>query len=187
MKVSTSAPEATLVEALTSFLSARLKPTDPGFAEFLAKGDDGKQHLTALGKSALMDVLTAEDGVLLDQARTQTASPDPNRRIGPTLGIDPRDFNARAGSLAGAVAAVRNPAAFDGAHQVAAFDWGALDREAALTGVADSLCSLAALVGADAVSLGRVTPSSFRAPLNRHLRAEIRARLSENAPVECSE
>jgi uncharacterized protein YcaQ len=47
--------------------------------------------------------------------------------------------------------------------------WGALDREAALVGLADSLRSLAAFVGADSVSLGRVAPSSLRAPLGRLL------------------
>jgi uncharacterized protein YcaQ len=48
--------------------------------------------------------------------------------------------------------------------------WGALDHEAALTGLADSLQSLAAFVGADTLSLGRVTPSALRAPLRRLLR-----------------
>jgi uncharacterized protein YcaQ len=43
------------------------------------------------------------------------------------------------------------------------------DRDAALAGLADSLRSLAAFVGADTVSLGRVTPASLRAPLRRHL------------------
>lgn len=47
--------------------------------------------------------------------------------------------------------------------------WGALDRDAALAGLADSLRSLAAFVGADTVSLGRVAPSSLRAPLRRQL------------------
>ena len=47
--------------------------------------------------------------------------------------------------------------------------WGALDQDAALAGLADSLRSLAIFVGADAVSLGRVTPSSFRTPLRRRL------------------
>lgn len=47
--------------------------------------------------------------------------------------------------------------------------WGALDRDAALAGLADSLRSLAAFVGADTVSLGRVAPSALRAPLRRRL------------------
>jgi len=45
----------------------------------------------------------------------------------------------------------------------------ALDRDAALLGLADSLRSLAAFVGADTVSLGRVSPPSLRAPLERLL------------------
>src|SRR5262249_31410895 len=40
-----------------------------------------------------------------------------------------------------------------------AAEWGPLDRDAALAGVADSLKSLAAFTGADPVSLGPVTPS----------------------------
>jgi uncharacterized protein YcaQ len=47
--------------------------------------------------------------------------------------------------------------------------WGTVDLDAALAGLADSLRSLAAFVGADALSLGRVTPSSLRAPLGRLL------------------
>jgi uncharacterized protein len=43
--------------------------------------------------------------------------------------------------------------------------WGRLDRDAALAGVADSLRSLAAFVGADTISLGRVTPAALSAPL----------------------
>jgi len=50
-----------------------------------------------------------------------------------------------------------------------AAEWGALDRDAALTGVADSLRSLASFVGADTVTLGRVTPSALRNPLRRQL------------------
>jgi hypothetical protein len=50
-----------------------------------------------------------------------------------------------------------------------AASWGALDRDAALAGVADSLKSLAAFTGAESVSLGRVSPSSLRAPLRRLL------------------
>jgi hypothetical protein len=47
--------------------------------------------------------------------------------------------------------------------------WGVLDRDAALSGLADSLRSLAGFVGADAISLGRVSPSALRAPLRRQL------------------
>jgi uncharacterized protein len=47
--------------------------------------------------------------------------------------------------------------------------WGPLDRDEALLGLADSLRSLAAFVGADTVSLGRVAPSSLAAPLRRLL------------------
>jgi len=47
--------------------------------------------------------------------------------------------------------------------------WGPVDRDAGLAGLAESLRSLAAFVGADAISLGRVTPSSLRPALSRHL------------------
>ena len=47
--------------------------------------------------------------------------------------------------------------------------WGTLDCDAALVGLADALRSLAAFVGADTVSLGRVAPASLRAPLGRLL------------------
>lgn len=50
-----------------------------------------------------------------------------------------------------------------------AAEWGAVDRDAALAGVADSLRSLAAFVGAHTISLGRVTPPTLGAPLRRQL------------------
>ena len=52
-------------------------------------------------------------------------------------------------SSAGSRAAASPPAA----------SWGAVDRDAALSGMADAFRSLAAFVGADTVSLGRVTPA----------------------------
>ncbi len=45
--------------------------------------------------------------------------------------------------------------------------WGAVDRDAAFTGVGDALRSLAAFVGADDVTVGRVTPSALTPPLRR--------------------
>lgn len=50
-----------------------------------------------------------------------------------------------------------------------AASWGRLDRDEALAGVAESLASLAAFVGADGVDLGRVSPPALRAPLARAL------------------
>jgi len=46
-----------------------------------------------------------------------------------------------------------------------------MDQDAALAGVADAMGSLGVFVGAEAVSLGRVTPRRLRSPLARHLRA----------------
>lgn len=60
---------------------------------------------------------------------------------------------------------------FARAERPPAAGWGRVDREAALAGVADSLRSLAAFTGADAVSLGRVTPASLRVPLHRRLQS----------------
>ena len=48
--------------------------------------------------------------------------------------------------------------------------WGTPDRDAALAGTADALCSLARFVGAGDVKLGRVTPGRLRAPLARALK-----------------
>lgn len=50
-----------------------------------------------------------------------------------------------------------------------AASWGALDRDAALAGVAEALRSLATFVGADHVTVGRVYPAAFTAPLRRAL------------------
>jgi uncharacterized protein YcaQ len=50
-----------------------------------------------------------------------------------------------------------------------AASWGVPDRDAALAGIAEALRSLATFVGADHVTLGRVFPASFTAPLRRAL------------------
>jgi len=42
-----------------------------------------------------------------------------------------------------------------------------VDRDAALGGVAEALASLASFLGADAVTVGRVTPSALRSPLRK--------------------
>lgn len=48
--------------------------------------------------------------------------------------------------------------------------WGAIELEAALAGLAESLGSLGTFVGAERVTLGRVVPARLRAPLARALR-----------------
>jgi hypothetical protein len=56
--------------------------------------------------------------------------------------------------------------------------WGVIDCDAALDGAAESLRSLATFVGADRVTLGRVTPSRLAVPLRRALRREVRERIA---------
>ena len=51
-----------------------------------------------------------------------------------------------------------------------AADWGEVDRDAALAGVAEALRSLATFVGADRVTLGAVEPRRLAAPLKRALK-----------------
>ena len=48
--------------------------------------------------------------------------------------------------------------------------WGTPDRDAAIAGIAQALRSLATFVGADHVTVGRVAPAAFTAPLRRALR-----------------
>jgi uncharacterized protein YcaQ len=48
--------------------------------------------------------------------------------------------------------------------------WGAIDSDAALAGIAESLRSLAAFEGAGRVTLGRVSPAKLKAPLARGMR-----------------
>ena len=47
--------------------------------------------------------------------------------------------------------------------------WGAVDRDAALAGIAEALRSLATFVGADEVTVGHVTPKALSPPLRRAL------------------
>jgi uncharacterized protein YcaQ len=49
--------------------------------------------------------------------------------------------------------------------------WGRLDRDEMLASLAEAVASLARFLGADRVTLGRVTPSRLRAPLARAIRA----------------
>jgi hypothetical protein len=52
-----------------------------------------------------------------------------------------------------------------------AASWGPVDRDAALAGVGEALRSLAAFVGAEEVTLGRVTPMALGPALKRALKA----------------
>jgi len=52
-----------------------------------------------------------------------------------------------------------------------ASSWGAVDRHAALAGVGEALRSLAAFVGADHVTLGRVTPGALAPAIKRAVKA----------------
>ena len=56
---------------------------------------------------------------------------------------------------------------FAGGEPPPAASWGALDRGAALAGIAEALRSLATFVEADRVTVGRVTPAALAAPLRR--------------------
>jgi len=55
-----------------------------------------------------------------------------------------------------------------------AASWGAVDRDAALAGVGEALQSLAAFVGADDVTVGRVIPSALAPELRRAVRGTRR-------------
>jgi len=55
-----------------------------------------------------------------------------------------------------------------------AASWGVLDIDRALAGTAEAMHSLAAFVGADRVTLGRVSPARLAAPLRRALRESVR-------------
>jgi uncharacterized protein YcaQ len=57
-----------------------------------------------------------------------------------------------------------------------AVSWGAVDRGAALAGVGEALRSLAAFVGAEDVTLARVTPPSLARALRRAVDADGRRR-----------
>ena len=58
---------------------------------------------------------------------------------------------------------------FAGGGRPPAATWGNVNRDEALAGVADALHSLSAFVGAEQVTLGRVSPGALAAPLKRAL------------------
>jgi uncharacterized protein YcaQ len=60
--------------------------------------------------------------------------------------------------------------------------WGAIEQDAALAGVADTLWSLARFTGADRVDLGRVVPARLRGPLGRAIRAAAVTTATRSAP-----
>ncbi|MBI5595318.1 MAG: S8 family serine peptidase [Elusimicrobia bacterium] len=121
-------PEAGMALALRGFLAPRLPADQVEKNAFLTRDEKGKLVLTAQGRTALLDILLASDGQLLEpeaprvlpvpvmQAGAQAERSGSLARVG-----------ERVGEAGGRIAADAN-AAFDGTrHSLGSFDWSALD------------------------------------------------------------
>lgn len=128
--------EDALAAALRSYLRPRM---DPGRIEdnpFLHRRESGSWRLSDLGRDALLDILTAEDGQGLDAFAARPGPSAPGAapsRLSSSEAV--RDSMAASGSLnALRSARVETPGRlFDGAarHPVSGFDWDALAEERA--------------------------------------------------------
>jgi uncharacterized protein YcaQ len=65
---------------------------------------------------------------------------------------------------------------FAGGGRPPAAAWGSVDRDAALAGLGDALGSLAAFVGARAITIGRVSPTRLAAPVRAATVGRVAAR-----------
>jgi subtilisin family serine protease len=124
-RLSPESPDVDMALALRSYLAPRTKPEDLEKSPFLTKDTKGRFILTALGKSVLMDVLTAQDGQLLE------AMPKPRTRNPVLTARHSRDGRPSVGGLqsvtTGRRAGEEPDAAFDGRVQLGGFDWNSLD------------------------------------------------------------
>jgi subtilisin family serine protease len=137
-------PELGMALAMRSYLAPRM-PAEKLYANrFLTLDKDGKPVLTPLGKRALLDILTAKDGQLLEPPTT-------NLFRGPVqmcpAGSDAKSCPAPEGKIGGLMtvngkrlrrdgAAVANPdAAFDGrTHELGYFDWNQIGSAVSKSG-----------------------------------------------------
>ncbi|PIP83734.1 MAG: hypothetical protein CO113_04655 [Elusimicrobia bacterium CG_4_9_14_3_um_filter_62_55] len=139
-------PETGMAMAMRSYLAPRM-PADKLFDNrFLKLDANGKPVLTPLGKQALLDILTAQDGQLLEAPPKQMLGA-PVIMCGKAEGgfcpvSDPKigGLNAVGGrtaaELSHAKAAATSPdAAFDGrTHQIGYFDWNQVETAVAKPG-----------------------------------------------------
>ncbi|MBI3296830.1 MAG: S8 family serine peptidase [Elusimicrobia bacterium] len=128
-------PELGMALALRGYLSARMPAAQVENNMFLKRGEDGVLKLTETGRKALLDILLASDGQLLESA-TPPKGPTPllHAEAGPQA---PGGLAAAVGrSLdANGIAALDPEAAFDGSrHRLGAFDWSALGPNAVQAG-----------------------------------------------------
>jgi len=128
-KLSKDDPELGMALALRAYLAPRMAPKDLENNRFLKRDENGRLVLTALGRTALVDVITATDGELLEplpaagtgEAKVIAVGYNPSNRSG-SLNSAGRAVLGRAGAI------LDSPeAAFDGTHRLERFDWGSLD------------------------------------------------------------
>ena len=128
-------PEQGLALALRSYLAPRMDPRELDDNMFVKRGDQGRLLLTDIGRNALVDILTASDGQLLEPM--PTAQPKSKMTL-VSNGAGQTGSLAAAGAAAlqGRERALQDPAAaFDGRGALGSFDWSAMDRSVSAGGL----------------------------------------------------
>ncbi|MFA6093208.1 MAG: S8 family serine peptidase [Elusimicrobiota bacterium] len=144
-------PEGSSALALRSFLSMRMDPRYLENNAFLNREKKGLLRLTALGRSALFDVITAQDGDLWEESEASAPAAD-KRTDGRTAGMTaPLSFSAAQRAAAAA------EDVFDGSgHRLGGFEWGSVGTLSA-AGHAAKAPAVAAMFQGYAVDHGRGT------------------------------
>ncbi|MDE2290457.1 MAG: S8 family serine peptidase, partial [Elusimicrobia bacterium] len=126
-------PGQGMAQALRSYLQPRMPANQLDDNVFLKPGPDGRPALTAQGRRALLDILLASDGQLIEPMPADPKTPKLQTAQVPG---SPAGSLASMGRVAAAAprAALADPsAAFDGAqHRLGSFDWTSLDAAAAV-------------------------------------------------------
>ncbi|MFH1726288.1 MAG: S8 family serine peptidase [Elusimicrobiota bacterium] len=123
-------PEMGMAVALRSYLRPRMAPRDLEDNMFLNRDEEGRLVLTEIGRNALVDILTAADGQMLEPPSEENGLDGGASEDAEAERPLPPGTLAAVGSRAVArnEIALENPrAAFDGArHELGGFDWSAL-------------------------------------------------------------
>lgn len=132
-------PELGMALAMQSYLAPRMDPRQLDDNAFLKRGQDQRLELTALGRTALLDILTASDGGLLEPPAKEIQK----KSEVVVCGQGAYSCDAPKSRAAGGVMAVRRSdaamgdpnGAFDGSRlELGDFDWNNMDNAVSAAG-----------------------------------------------------
>lgn len=132
-------PQTGMSLALRGFLAPRVPAAELENNMFLKRDAEGKLQMTELGRRALLDILLASDGQLLEPEAPRALPTPLLRADGSAPGTTGSLASVGERALAAPAFAAADPsAAFDGSrHQLGTFDWTTLDSAAVPAGGLD--------------------------------------------------